>query len=183
MSTLTVDHSSLMPLNIPFLFSLNDSSSVLNNLSSFELVVENKNKIIDDYQIMLPIFYCNNDIIFDLNDIILKKENIKKIEQMKSFDDNWNGYGAKKFTSEAIAHFKEIIQNLDVQPDIAPTGRNSLFMQYELDNDILTFEVSADKTEKVYVQNDDYDHAKVEQFYTNVISKIKDSVKNFYEQR
>ncbi len=116
-------------------------------------------------------------------ELIYRKENIHKIEQMALFENDWNGNGGEKFTPEAIAYFRNIIQKLDKQPDIAPTGRNSLFIQYELNNNILAFEIAVDKTEKVYVPNEDYSHAQVEQFSTDVISKIQDSVKNFYEQR
>lgn len=115
-------------------------------------------------------------------ELIYRKENLHKIEQMALFEENWNGNGGEKFTPEAIVYFKNIIQKLDKQPDIAPTGRNSLFIQYELNNNILAFEIAINKTEKVYVPNEDYSHAQVEQFDTNVISKIQDSVKNFYEQ-
>lgn len=128
-------------------------------------------------------FSKTKEYIVMQQELTYRKENIHKIEQMALFEDNWNGNGGEKFTPEAIACFKNIIQKLDRQPDIAPTGRNSLFMQYELNNNILAFEIAVDKTEKVYVPNEDYSHAQVEQFDTNVISKIQDSVKNFYEQR
>lgn len=74
--------------------------------------------------------------------------NIQKLNNMKLFKDNWNGYNAKPFSDKLIEKCKEIIQRIpdNLQPSIFPTGRSSIQMQYELaDNSYLEFEIFLDK--------------------------------------
>ena len=51
---------------------------------------------------------------------------------MSLFAENWNGSGGKKFSDKSIYLFEEIIKTLYKKPDIAPTGRNSLYESVEL---------------------------------------------------
>lgn len=119
---------------------------------------------------------CTNNSI-DL----MKIENISKIKKMALFNANWNGTGGSAFSQNAIALFETIIGMLDKQPQIAPTGRNSLLMQYELDDkSMLAFEVSEDRTEKVFIPKGNYAMAQMETFTENVSQQIKESVKLFY---
>ena len=64
------------------------------------------------------------------NEQNLKHENLEKIEKISHFDYGWNGNGGLKFTREAIDAFRRIIDGLNRQPKIAPTGRNSLFINF-----------------------------------------------------
>lgn len=119
--------------------------------------------------------YTNN--VIDL----MKVENINKINKMAAFEDDWNGTGGRAFSPKAITLFLSIIETLEKQPGIAPTGRNSLLMQYELaDKSILAFEVGEEKTEKVYVPQGDYFMAQTELLTGNVGHRIKECVEKFY---
>ncbi|HJC48534.1 MAG TPA: hypothetical protein IAA04_10825 [Candidatus Lachnoclostridium pullistercoris] len=112
---------------------------------------------------------------------LLKIENLRKIKNMSLFEENWNGTGGSAFSEKSIALFENIIEMLEIQPQIAPTGRNSLLMQYELDDkSLLAFEVSEDRTEKVYIPEGDYSMAQTDIFTKNVEQKIKESVEEFY---
>lgn len=112
---------------------------------------------------------------------LMKVGNLNKIEKMAAFDDDWNGTGGSIFSKKAIKLFKMIIEMLEKQPEIAPTGRNSLLMQYELDDkSLLVFEVSEEKTEKVYIPKGDYFMAQMELFTENTGYRIKECVEKFY---
>lgn len=112
---------------------------------------------------------------------LMKVENINKIKKMALFNDNWNGTGGSAFSEGAINLFEVIINALEKQPQIAPTGRNSLLMQYELDDkSLLAFEVSEKKTEEVYIPRGDYSLAQMEVFTENISQQIKESVEHFY---
>ena len=112
---------------------------------------------------------------------LVKAENLNKIRKMALFKDDWNGTGGKAFAPSTISFFEEVIQSLRKQPQIAPTGRNSLLMQYELDNkSLLAFEVNENRTEKVYVPNGDYSLAQTEMIKDNIAEQIKESVENFF---
>ena len=110
-----------------------------------------------------------------------RQKNLAKIEKMAHFESDWNGNGGEKFTTGAIDTFKEVIGVLNRQPDIAPTGRNSLLMRYELANgSSLTFEVTENKAEKVYIPHGDYAKASIQIYVGNVSFKISEAVENFY---
>ena len=112
---------------------------------------------------------------------LVKVENINKIRKMALFDEDWNGTGGSAFSEEAINLFETIIDTVRRQPQIAPTGRNSLLMQYELDDkSLLAFEVSEKRTEKVYIPKGNYSLAQTEVFIENVSQKINKSVERFY---
>lgn len=94
----------------------------------------------------------------------LQQENLIKIEKMAFLESNWNGNGGEKFATGAIDTFKEVIGVLNRQPDIAPTGRNSLLMRYELANG----------------SSGDYAKANIQIYAGNVSHKINETVENFY---
>lgn len=111
-----------------------------------------------------------------------KIKNLEIIEKMLMLNDNWNGTGGRKFSRDSILFFKNIIEKIEKQPAIAPTGRNSLLMQYELDDkSLLAFEVSLNRTEKVYLPGGDFSMAQVEVFTEHVEQKIRESVERFYK--
>lgn len=121
------------------------------------------------------------DLHTNKNIDLMKVENLNKIMKMALFSSNWNGTGGSKFSTKAITLFKSIIEALDKQPQIAPTGRNSLLLQYELDDkSLLAFEVKESQTEKVYIPHGDYSMAQMDIFTENVGQMIKESVNKFY---
>lgn len=112
---------------------------------------------------------------------LMKIENLNKIDKISGFKEDWNGNGGKAFQKNTIIFLKEIINTLDKQPQIAPTGRNSLLMQYELDDkSLLAFEVNEKRAEKVYVPKGDYAKAEVDIYTENIGKKMKESVAHFY---
>ncbi len=112
---------------------------------------------------------------------LMKVENLNKIKKMSLFSDDWNGTGGSAFSPNAISFFETIIEMLKKQPEIAPTGRNSLLMQYELDDkSLLAFEISENRTEKVYIPKGDYSVAQIEVFTENIAQRIKECVEYFY---
>ena len=116
-----------------------------------------------------------------MNSYDLKQKNLAKIEKMALFESDWNGNGGAKFTTGAIDTFKEVISTLTKQPEIAPTGRNSLLMHYELANGSrLIFEVSENKAEKVYIPHGNYAKASIQIYVGNVLFNINEAVENFY---
>lgn len=110
-----------------------------------------------------------------------KYENLEKLKRMSSFSENWNGVGGQMFTETAISVFTGIIENVCKQPTIAPTGRNSLLLQYELDDhSILAFEVKETCTEMVCVPLGDYSFANSQTFTNNIAQEINSQVARFY---
>ena len=61
----------------------------------------------------------------------MKVENLNKITKMSRFEDDWNGTGGQAFSPNASSLFSMVSDMLEKQPEMAPTGRNSLLLQYE----------------------------------------------------
>lgn len=121
--------------------------------------------------------YLDNNHFIDL----LKIDNLRKIDCMSSFTENWNGVGSLAFSTKSLDIFREIIENVCKQPYIAPTGRNSLLLQYELDDQsTLAFEVRENRIEMVHVPMGDYSSAICEVFSDNYTQKINSQVAKFY---
>ena len=112
---------------------------------------------------------------------LMKIENLNKIKKMSYFADDWNGTGGEAFSSDTITFLKSVINELKKQPDIAPTGRGSLLMQYKLsDKSILALEVNEKRVEKVYVPQGNYSKAETETYSEDLKRKIKENVEQFY---
>ena len=121
--------------------------------------------------------YLNNSLFLDL----LKIENLKKLEYMSKFQENWNGSGGQAFSNVSIRLFRDIIDHAWKQPNIAPTGRNSLLLQYELDDrSVLAFEVLESRIEMVCVPKGNYSLATSNVFTDNFIEQINSQVARFY---
>lgn len=109
---------------------------------------------------------------------------MKCLGKIAALPYDWNGTGGSAFSQNAVAFFRSIIEMLDKQPQIAPTGRNSLLLQYELDDkSLLAIELSENRAEKVYIPKGNYAMAQMDTFTENVGQRINESVKLFYEAR
>lgn len=72
--------------------------------------------------------------------------NLNILESFKHLQDNWNGNGATRFNAGFIDRVQDIVLSLDKSPDIFPTGRNSIQLEYEKQNgDYLEFEIYEDE--------------------------------------
>ena len=116
----------------------------------------------------------------------MKPDVIKSIERLKDIENlayDWNGYGAKPFSSMLIDKCERIVGALSVQPLIYPTGRSSIQFQYELnDKSYLEFEIFENKTMCLQVPKRIYSAAIELKLVDSEDSKIKEIVDKFYEK-
>lgn len=99
-----------------------------------------------------------------------KKDSNKRIlEKMSSLKENWDGYGGKSFSKESLAFYNSLIENILIQPTISPTGRGSLYLEYNGAKGMLGFEAFEKKVDMAFISNDG-----------EIVSKSID--KNFYEE-
>lgn len=120
----------------------------------------------------------------DQNEIdLLKGKNLMALDSMSKFEYDWNGNGGKKFSDNSISLFKQVINELIKQPEIAPTGRDSLYIEYTLnDGSLLVFELSPDELDEVYIPQGDYSRAESAVYTSDYSRNINDSVNNFSEK-
>lgn len=107
------------------------------------------------------------------------EKNIKRLNQISEFEDNWNGYGAHPFTPEFVASVCELVKDLDRQPEIFPTAQNTIQFEYDKDNgDYLELEIFEDGTVDTFVllNNGESNENTIE----NKAEAINRLVKDFY---
>lgn len=125
-----------------------------------------------------------NDSYTEMNERESCFKNLTKIKQISYFEDDWNGYGARRFSLTEITCFALVISDLKTQPEISPTGRNSLYMRYKTDDKSeLSFEMFEDKLFEVYVPHADFSLATENTYYDNFADKINESVKKLYDSK
>ena len=101
--------------------------------------------------------------------------------EIAELEENWNGYGAKAFSQKLIEKCKGIIYDLEVQPNIFPTGRQSVQFQYELeDRSYLEFEIFEENVSCLEVPQRIYSNARTFEFPISEAQRIKEIVKGFY---
>ncbi|MCC8104949.1 MAG: hypothetical protein LIO99_02875 [Clostridiales bacterium] len=110
-----------------------------------------------------------------------KEDNIRRLKEIGHLSDDWNGYGAGAFSSALIDKCNTIINGLDIQPDVYPTGRQSIQMQYELeDRSYLEFEIFEDKTLCLKVHRRIYSNATTMQITENESERVRGIVEDFF---
>lgn len=99
--------------------------------------------------------------------------NLDRLENIAQLEDDWDGYGAKSFSTTVIATVRNIISYLKEQPEIFPTGRGSVQLEYHMpDYSYLELEVFDDKVVVMQILNSDYDNAQFWELPSNEITKI-----------
>lgn len=155
------------------IFTLTSSIPVYTNTYLREENKKIDTQLTSENTIQFPIFK-NIEQSINLNKVI----NIAIIEKLRTLKPDWNGYGAKTFDDGLINKFLKIINSLDVQPIISPTGRQSLVLSYDLDkNKSLSFEIFKSRVTMAYLNMDDLSES-----YEKEISQkdIKNKVISFY---
>ena len=81
------------------------------------------------------------------------EENIKKIESFLALEKGWNGYSAEPFEKSLVEKAISLLDKLPSQPDVFPTGRNSIQFEYHLKDKYVEIEIFKD-TIKLFVTED-----------------------------
>jgi hypothetical protein len=73
------------------------------------------------------------------------QKNVDLIKDFSKLEDNWDDNGAIKIQNNIINSALSALYLLKIQPDVFPTGRNSIQFEYEKANgDYLEFEFFED---------------------------------------
>ncbi len=124
-----------------------------------------------------------NKEIWDAETYKNRLNNLKRLEDMRHLEDDWDGYKAKSIPSIVIDNGEKFIKNISKQPSVYPTGRRSIHMQYDLDDrSYLEFEIFEDKITCMKVPKRIYDQATFETFSYVDMDKFNQIVEGFYEE-
>ena len=68
-------------------------------------------------------------------------DNKRKLINISRLNDNWNGYGSPSINQSIITLVMNLIDDLEIQPSIFPTGRGTLQLEFNgLNDSYLEFE-------------------------------------------
>lgn len=71
------------------------------------------------------------------------KHNKRVLRSLANLKSNWNGYGGQPIGEDVINKTEKILSALDYQPQVFPTGRGSIQIEYYKDDDnLLEIEIS-----------------------------------------
>lgn len=131
-------------------------------------IVVNQNVIEKDGQTSIYKSNLDNDYIFldvsgynftdyvkaKTESLVIDEEkmyNLKKLEEIASFQDNWNGNGARSFSDQLIAQVKNLIILLEIQPEIFPTACETIQLEYDREDGAhLEIEIKEDNSAEVF---------------------------------
>lgn len=76
----------------------------------------------------------------------------KIMQEISELDYNWNGYEAEPISNDLIQKSVKVISKLPKLPFIAPTGRNTIQVEFDLkDGSYLEFEMYANQISVLFV--------------------------------
>lgn len=147
-------------------------------------VNKNIEKRISNFNRIINFYRFDNDIINDkiVDFVIMLNNNIKRIEEIKELEYNWNDNEAEPIDKIICDNVLNIIYEVIIQPKIFPTANDSIQLEYYDKNDknkylefevfkdyINVYEILSDSQEKSYIINS---------MSTNKINSI---IMDFYE--
>lgn len=110
-------------------------------------------------------------------------QNIQRLEDIGKLSDNWNGYGARRFSPELVQKCQKIAESLPVEMTIYPTGRQSIQFQYDKNGDYLELEVYEDHTFCLYMLKKDYRQAKTIWITNDTAEEIRKYIQKQLKER
>lgn len=129
----------------------------------------------------MRLFFCHSKVLFCMKNRLVY--NVKILEEIEKLEDNWNGYNAKPINKKVIENTKELLYKLDKQPEIFPTGRETIQIEYKLDSDShLEFEIFPNEIKMMHLPKGDYKNAKFTKFKIEDVERINKLIKRFYRE-
>ena len=89
---------------------------------------------------------------------MLSTKLLAKIDEIAKLEENWNGYGSMPISNNVIRNLKTVLDCLPFEPNLFPTGRNSVQMEYfaNIDKDGVEIEIFNDFASYDLIRNGDY---------------------------
>lgn len=124
-----------------------------------------------------------NGIIFSFpGDAVIetkRMKNIEKLNNLRSFGENWNGYGASAISYTLIDTVIDLLSVLPIQPEVFPLSSGKIQIEFDdVDGKYLEFELSEHYRASVYQVDADNNESEYEtDFNLREICRI---VNDFY---
>ena len=123
--------------------------------------------------------FANKHVRWDSNSSTKRtsvlQRNLSKLKDFLTLSEDWNGSGALPFTQELISLVQALILKLNPQPEIFPTGRNSIQLEYERENgDYLEFEIFKDHVNCFEILNGKENEMEIA--FDQIFSKVQEFI-------
>lgn len=83
--------------------------------------------------------------------------NIESLNEIRTFEKNWNGYDAEPIPEIIINKCEEIVNLLDYQLKLFPTGRETIQFEHDFEDETyIEFEIFKDKVGVLIVPKREY---------------------------
>lgn len=168
----------------------NQVVSLPNNMVLNQNVIEKdgqtniyKSNLDNDYIFLdIPGYNFTDHVKAKTDSLVIDEEkmyNIKKLEEIASLQDNWNGNGAKSFSNQLISQVKSLIILLEIQPEVFPTACETIQLEYDKEDGAhLEIEIKEDKSAEVFwIKHTGEEELRNIQANIEMIDKV---VKEFY---
>lgn len=115
------------------------------------------------------------------------ENNLEKLKEISNLKYNWNQNGAESIKKDLIYVMRNLICELNYQPEIFSTACNSIQFEYEKENgDYLEFELVSKETVEIFEMlnngNEKHDSCKADSIEINKILDKLDKLDKFYKK-
>lgn len=109
-----------------------------------------------------------------------KAANLKKLEEISSLKNNWNGNGAPAIPQVLIKKTRALLKTLAIQPEIFPTALETIQLEFDNPNhDHMEIEIGISDKAEVFVAP--YDDSEYCEEIRSTAASINKRVMAFYE--
>ena len=115
----------------------------------------------------------NGEIMLDTRKVELK-EIYDTLQEYLELKENWDYDGGRTFSKELIDYAYDIVKRLCVLPEVFPTGRGTVQLEYENNNGYLEFEIYPDLHVECYREYIDKSSTEFSNLDTGKICKMVD---------
>lgn len=142
-----------------------------------------KSNLDNDYIFLdIPGYNFTDHVKAKTDSLVIDEEkmyNLKKLEEIASLQDNWNGNGAKSFSNQLISQVKNLIILLEIQPEVFPTACETIQLEYDKEDGAhLEIEIKEDKSAEIFwIKHTGEEELRNIQANIEMIDKV---VKEFY---
>lgn len=157
---------------LPSTLTTNDAIYTYNNTTGGMQVIES---------IGMDTKICESEGVLKMSIDARKYENLRLLNTISALEEDWNGYGAAVFSKESLAFFESLINGLDIQPIISPTGRGTLYLEYSDGVGMLGFEAFDGKIDMAFISDDGRSrNTTIDKNFNEEINKM---VEKYYGER
>lgn len=110
----------------------------------------------------------------------IKSDNLDRLSVISELRDNWNGNGAAAFDKKLVKRVTDIVNHLDIQPEIFPSALGTIELEYDNSRkDFMSIEIGDGRKAEVFIVM--YNGRELFESIEATANAINERVRKFYE--